>query len=125
MVSVGESPSAFLAGMAGSRFPIAVAHGEGKAEFRVAQDQPALSAAGLISLQYVDNYGRVTERYPHNPNGSPVGIAGVCSADGRVTIMMPHPERVVRAVQNSYRPDDWQEDAPTLRLFRNARKWLD
>ena len=123
LVSVGESPSAFLAGMAGSRFPIAVAHGEGRAEF-AAGGLDALHKAGQVALQYVDNYGKVSERYPQNPNGSPQGIAGVCSADGRATIMMPHPERVVRAVQNSWRPDSWQEDAPTLRMFRNARAWL-
>ena len=124
LVQVGESASAFLAGMAGSRFPIAVAHGEGKAEFSVSGQVDAFAGSGNIAVNYVDNYGKVTEQYPQNPNGSPMGIAGVCSSDGRVTIMMPHPERVIRAVQNSYRPDDWSEDAPSLRLFRNARHWL-
>lgn len=124
LVEVGDTPSAFFAGMAGSRFPIAVAHGEGKAEFLAPDQMVALQQSGNIALRYVDNYGKITEQYPQNPNGSPMGIAGVCSSDGRVTIMMPHPERVIRAVQNSYRPDDWQEDAPTMRLFRNARRWL-
>ena len=125
LVQVADSNSAFFAGMAGSVFPIAVAHGEGQAEFRSAADLAALQAAGGLALRYVDNRGQNTEHYPQNPNGSPLGIAGLCSADGRATIMMPHPERVFRAVQNSWRPQDWQEDAPTLRLFRNARVWLD
>jgi phosphoribosylformylglycinamidine synthase len=123
-VMVGDSNSAFFTGMAGSRFPIAVAHGEGQAEFRSAADMAALQAAGGIALRYVDHHGQVAERYPQNPNGSPLGIAGLCSTDGRATIMMPHPERVFRAVQNSWRPQHWLEDAPTLRLFRNARVWL-
>ena len=125
LVQAADSNSAFFAGMTGSVFPIAVAHGEGQAEFRSAADLAALQAAGGLALRYVDNRGQSTEHYPQNPNGSPLGIAGLCSADGRATIMMPHPERVFRAVQNSWRPQDWQEDAPTLRLFRNARVWLD
>ena len=84
----------------------------------------SIDGSRLSQAELLDNYGKVTEQYPQNPNGSPMGIAGVCSSDGRVTIMMPHPERVTRAVQNSYRPDDWSEDAPSLRLFRNARRWL-
>jgi len=72
----------------------------------------------------VDAQGKVTEHYPENPNGSPGGISSVCSKDGRVTIMMPHPERVFRAVQHSWKPKGWEEDAPTMRLFRNARAWL-
>ena len=125
LVKVGESKSAFLAGMAGSVFPIAVAHGEGRAEFAIESAQGALVSAGGIALNYVDNYKQVTQQYPQNPNGSPAGIAGVCSNDGRVTIMMPHPERVFRGVQNSWQSPDWSEDAPTMRLFRNARAWLD
>jgi phosphoribosylformylglycinamidine synthase len=125
LVQAADSNSVFFAGMTGSVFPIAVAHGEGQAEFRSAADLAALQAAGGLALRYVDNRGQSTEHYPQNPNGSPLGIAGLCSADGRATIMMPHPERVFRAVQNSWRPQDWQEDAPTLRLFRNARVWLD
>jgi len=125
LVQAADSNSVFFAGMTGSVFPIAVAHGEGQAEFRSTADLAALQAAGGLALRYVDNRGQSTEHYPQNPNGSPLGIAGLCSADGRATIMMPHPERVFRAVQNSWRPQDWQEDAPTLRLFRNARVWLD
>ncbi|GAB5499685.1 MAG: phosphoribosylformylglycinamidine synthase [Pseudohongiellaceae bacterium] len=123
LVEVTGSPSMLLDGMAGSRFPIAVAHGEGRALFNDAQAMAA--AESSIALRYVDNRGQVTERYPANPNGSPTGIAGLCSSDGRATIMMPHPERVFRASQNSWCPDQWQEDAPTMRLFRNARKWFD
>jgi len=124
LVMAGESKSAFFTGMAGSMFPIAVAHGEGRAEFRTVGDMFSLESAGGIALRYVDNHGVMTEHYPQNPNGSPMGIAGICNADGRVTLMMPHPERVFRAVQNSWRPEGWQEDAPTMRLFRNARHWL-
>jgi phosphoribosylformylglycinamidine synthase len=124
MVQVEDSPSVFMQGMTGSRFPIAVAHGEGRAEFSADEQFARLQASGLIALRFVDNHGRETIRYPANPNGSPGGLTGLCSADGRVTIMMPHPERVFRACLNSWHPDDWQEDAPTLRLFRNARQWL-
>ncbi|MDX1341733.1 MAG: phosphoribosylformylglycinamidine synthase [Reinekea sp.] len=124
MVEIPESPSILLAGMAGSKMPIAVAHGEGRAEFR---DEAHLSTAlnsGLVALRYVDNYGNVTEQYPLNPNGSPAGMNGFTTADGRVTIMMPHPERVFRAVTNSWKPQEWQEDGAWLRMFRNARVWL-
>jgi phosphoribosylformylglycinamidine synthase len=85
----------------------------------------AVLDSGTVALRFVDNHGRVTERYPANPNGSPAGIAGLCNVDGRFTIMMPHPERVFRAVCNSHVPDEWHEDGPTLRMFRNARAWLD
>ena len=125
MVDVPGSNSPFLASMAGSRMPIAVAHGEGLAEFRNEGDGAALADGGQVALRYVDHYGRPTERYPFNPNGSAGGVTGVCSSDGRVTIMMPHPERVFRSVQNSWHPDSWGEDGAWLRLFRNARKWLD
>jgi phosphoribosylformylglycinamidine synthase len=124
MVEVQKSNSIFLQGMAGSHMPIAIAHGEGHAEFA---DPAALLAAdqsGCVALRFVDNHGKVTEAYPANPNGSPRGITGLTSRDGRVTIMMPHPERVFRAVQNSWRPDDWQEDAAWMRMFRNARVWV-
>jgi phosphoribosylformylglycinamidine synthase len=110
--------------MEGSRFPLAVAHGEGMAEFANSSDLQKLQSAGGIALRYVDNYAEPTQRYPANPNGSPDAIAGVTSVDGRVTIMMPHPERVFRASQNSWHPSDWLEDAPSMRMFRNARKWL-
>ncbi len=123
LAEVLESPSILLRGMAGSRMPVAVAHGEGRAEFRDALH--LASAAGLVSLQFVENSGELATRYPANPNGSPDGIAGLTNRDGRVTIMMPHPERVFRAAQLSWRPDAWTDDAPWLRLFRNARAWLD
>ena len=122
MVQVEQTPSILLEGMAGSRMPIAVAHGEGRAEFGSADQLHAVTPQ--VALRYVDNFGERAERYPANPNGSPQGITGLTSGDGRVTIMMPHPERVVRAVQNSWHPDDWIEDAPWRRLFRNARRWL-
>jgi phosphoribosylformylglycinamidine synthase len=124
MVEVAPSPSAFLDGMAGSRMPIAVAHGEGRVEFAAGNSAEALVEDKLAALRYVDNRGEVTSRYPYNPNGSEGGITGVTNRDGRVTIMMPHPERVFRAVQHSWRPDDWQEDGPWIRMFRNARRWL-
>lgn len=124
LLKVGASPSVFMQGMQDSVFPIAVAHGEGFARFANESAQSQLKAAQGIAVQYVDNHDQVTEHYPENPNGSPAGIAGVCSRDGRVTIMMPHPERVFRAIQNSWRAEDWLEDAPTMRMFRNARRWL-
>ena len=122
-VEIGDTPSVLLQGMSGSRLPIVVAHGEGRAEFR---DQEHLaSAQSLTSLRYVENTGELASRYPANPNGSPDGIAGLTTEDGRVTIMMPHPERVTRSVQYSWHPDEWEEDAPWMRLFRNARVWVD
>lgn len=124
LVRVESNNSAFLQGMEGSRFPLAVAHGEGMAEFAAAGDLQKLQSANSIALRYSDNFGEKTERYPANPNGSPDAIAGIVSQDGRVTIMMPHPERVFRASQNSWHPSDWLEDAPSMRMFRNARKWL-
>lgn len=122
-VEVQESASILLRGMAGSKLPIAVAHGEGLAEFR---DQAHLnSVEEQVTLRYIENSGEVATRYPANPNGSPQGITGLTSEDGRVTIMMPHPERVIRTVQNSWHPDEWESDGPWLRLFRNARVWVD
>ena len=100
--------------------PIAVAHGEGRAEF-AASGLEALEASGLIGLRFVDSTGAVTSRYPTNPNGSPNGIACVTSRDGRATIVMPHPERVFRTIQHSWAPATWGEDGPLLRIFRNAR----
>ncbi|MBJ7537965.1 phosphoribosylformylglycinamidine synthase [Marinomonas transparens] len=123
-VEVQKSNSILLAGMEGSRMPIAVAHGEGQTEYRDEQDMSALVSSSQIALCYVDNYGQATERYPFNPNGSAQGVTGLTSEDGRVTIMMPHPERVYRTVQHSWHPSEWQEQAPWLRLFQNARKWL-
>ncbi|WP_425318836.1 phosphoribosylformylglycinamidine synthase [Pseudomonas nitroreducens] len=124
MVQVQESQSIFLQGMAGSRLPIAIAHGEGHAEFESEEALLEADLSGTVAMRFVDNLGKVTETYPANPNGSPRGITGLTSRDGRVTIMMPHPERVFRAVQNSWRPDEWEEDGGWMRMFRNARVWV-
>ena len=124
LVEVAASPSLLLEGMAGSRMPIAVSHGEGFVEVRDGAHLAALEAKGVVALRFVDNHGKVTERYPANPNGSPNGITAVTSENGRVTIMMPHPERVFRTVSNSWHPAEWGEDGPWLRIFRNARKQL-
>ncbi len=124
MVEIPESPSIFLTGMAGSRLPIPVAHGEGLTEFRDQAHVDEATKSGLVALRYVDNYGDTTVRYPFNPNGSVAGMTGFTNSDGRITIMMPHPERVFRSVTNSWRPDDWQEDGPWMRMFRNARVWV-
>ncbi len=121
MVEVQRSPSLFFDGMAGSRAPIVVSHGEGYAEF--SGPEARKTAEALVALRFVDNRGAVTENYPGNPNGSPSGITGLTTPDGRFTILMPHPERVFRAVQNSWRPEGWGEDGPWLRMFRNARRW--
>ncbi|MEX0730634.1 MAG: phosphoribosylformylglycinamidine synthase [Aquisalimonadaceae bacterium] len=123
-VEVVRSPSLFLAGMAGSRMPIAVAHGEGLARFSADQGPRKVEAAGIVSLRYVTAQGQPATNYPANPNGSPDGITGLCSRDGRVTIMMPHPERVFRSVQHSWHPASWGEDGPWMRMFRNARVWI-
>jgi phosphoribosylformylglycinamidine synthase len=123
-VEIPANPSLFLRDMAGSRLPIAVAHGEGRAEFRDAGHLQRVTDAGLVALRFVDHHGLPTERYPYNPNGSPQGIAGLTTDDGRFTIFMPHPERVFRTVANSWYPREWGEDAPWLRLFRNARRWV-
>ena len=124
LVEIPASPSLFMAGMTGSRLPIAVAHGEGRARFADDVAMAVADQAGLVALRFVDNHGCVTTRYPANPNGSPLGIAGVTTPDGRVTALMPHPERVFRAVCNSWRPADWDEDGGWLRLFRNARAFV-
>jgi phosphoribosylformylglycinamidine synthase len=122
LVEVRESPSLFLAGMAGSRLPIVVSHGEGRAEFA---DAAALAAAEpLAVLRFVDNRGRIASRYPANPNGSPTGIAGLTTVDGRVTITMPHPERVHLTLQNSWYPAGAGEASGWMRMFSNARRWL-
>ncbi len=124
LVEVLPTPSLFFAGMAGSVLPIAVAHGEGQAEFADAAARDACAASGLVSLRFVDNRGRPTETYPANPNGSPLGITGLTSRDGHATILMPHPERVFRTVQNSWHPAEWGEDSGWMRMFRNARAWV-
>ncbi|MDH5446085.1 MAG: phosphoribosylformylglycinamidine synthase [Gammaproteobacteria bacterium] len=124
LVEVQSSPSILLSGMEGSQMPIAVAHGEGRVVFDSTEKQQQAMTSGLVSLNYVDHYGKPTETYPFNPNGSPDGITGLTTEDGRFTIMMPHPERVFKAVQHSWHPQDWAEDGPWLRLFRNARNWV-
>ena len=120
LLEVGESPSLFLRGMAGSRIPVAVAHGEGRAQFDTGIDHSAVD----VALRYVTGDGRIAEAYPANPNGSPDGIAGISSRDGRATILMPHPERTLRSANFSWAPRDWPEDSPWQRMFRNARVWL-
>jgi len=122
LVEIQENPSVFFNGMAGSRVPIAVSHGEGHAEFANDAATKAALASGTVAVKFVDNYGNPTTQYPANPNGSPEGITGITSTDGRATVMMPHPERVFRAVANSWHPDEWAEDSPWMRMFRNARK---
>lgn len=121
MVEVQESPSLFFGGMSGSRMPVVVAHGEGYAEF-TGQNKVS-SIASLVTLRFIDNRGQLTEVYPLNPSGSPQGIAGVTTADGRFSILMPHPERGFRTAQHSWHPE-WRDDAPWMRMFRNARKWV-
>jgi len=120
MTEIVDSPSVLLAGMAGSRIPIVVSHGEGRAVFR----DPETRSRATVAVRYIDNYGRVAASYPFNPNGSPQGLAGLTTGDGRATIMMPHPERTARTVQMSWHPEGLGEDSPWMRMFRNARVWL-
>jgi len=120
MVEVLESPSILLRGMAGSRMPISTAHGEGRAEFLSPKDMEK----SLIALRFVDHHGRPTQTHPLNPNGSPAGITGLTTPDGRFTIVMPHPERVFRNVQMSWAPDHAGEDSPWMQMFYNAREWV-
>ncbi|WP_145573300.1 phosphoribosylformylglycinamidine synthase [Yersinia alsatica] len=124
LVEVANSPSLFMQDMAGSRMPIAVSHGEGRVEVRDAAHLATLEQSNLVALRFVNNQGVVTEQYPANPNGSAQGITAVTSASGRATVMMPHPERVFRTVSNSWHPEEWGEDSPWMRMFRNARKQL-
>jgi phosphoribosylformylglycinamidine synthase len=123
-----RNPSVFLHGMSGSSLPIAVSHGEGRAAFRHPSDLQALNEAQMIPIRYVDNYGKVTTKYPANPNGSPEGIAGVRSRDGRVLALMPHPERTIMADVGSYIPaelvEEWGEFGPWVRMFKSARRWV-
>jgi phosphoribosylformylglycinamidine synthase len=121
MVEVQKSPSIFFSGMEGSKMPIAIAHGEGRAEFTI--DPKLAFDAQAVALCYVDNYGALTTSFPANPNGSPMGITALTNSDGRFTIMMPHPERCFRSQQNSWHPDDWSEYGPWMRMFRNAKVW--
>ena len=120
MVEITPSPSILFAGMAGSRIPIATAHGEGRAEF----SSPADLSKAIVCMRYVNNRGELTDAYPYNPSGSPQGITGLTTADGRFTIVMPHPERVFRTVQMSWAPPGLGEDSPWMRMFRNARRWV-
>ena len=124
LVKVEASPSVLLSGMAGSHLPIVVAHGEGRASFATEQHRQSAESAGLVAMRFIDHELNTASRYPANPNGSPDGITGLCNTDGRVTIMMPHPERVFRAAQLSWCPTEWQTDSGWMRLFRNARVWL-
>jgi phosphoribosylformylglycinamidine synthase len=123
MVAIVDSPSVLLAGMAGSRLPIVTAHGEGCAAFESAAVLDRCDAT-LTAARYITNRGELAERYPANPNGSPRGIAALSNEDGRITIMMPHPERVFRTVQHSWHPPQWGECSPWQRLFDNARDWI-
>jgi hypothetical protein len=122
LVEVLPSPSLFLRGMEGSRLPVAVAHGEGRAEFRDTGGADAALASGLVALRFVDHHGKPAESYPANPNGSPGGITGLTSRDGRFTILMPHPERLFRTVQHSWHPDGWGE-ADALRNNMDAAEY--
>jgi len=124
MVQIPQNRSILFRGMEGSMLPIAVAHGEGRAEFRDAADVEQVILDKQVSLCFVDNRGSLTDLYPYNPNGSPHGITGLTTADGRFTIMMPHPERVFRSVALSWHPPEWREDSPWMRMFRNARVWV-
>jgi len=123
LVRIDAGPSILFRDMVGSRIPVAVAHGEGRAELDAAA-LAALERAGLVAARFVDGHGSVATTYPDNPNGSPGGIAALTNADGRITIMMPHPERVFRTAQMSWHPAGWGEDSPWMRMFDNARAWV-
>ena len=124
LVRIESSASLMLAGMEGSRIPIVTSHGEGRAQFASDEAQAECERASTC-VRYVDNRGEPARLYPANPNGSPRGIAGLTNRDGRVTIMMPHPERVFRTVQFSWHPPGWGEDSPWQQLFVNARRWVE
>ncbi len=125
LVEILPSRSILLDGMQGAHLPIVVAHGEGRMQFEPAVDLEQLGDSLQLCARFIDNLGQPTQHYPENPNGSPGGLTALCNSDGRVTIMMPHPERVFRAVQHSWCPREWTEDGPWMRLFDNARKWID
>jgi phosphoribosylformylglycinamidine synthase len=117
MTEIQDSPSIFFKGMAGARLPIPVAHGEGRAVINQLNDT-------LVALRFIDNYGKVTEQYPANPNGSPQGITALTTPDGRATILMPHPERAFMTRQLSWHPEEWDELSPWFQMFQNARDWV-
>jgi phosphoribosylformylglycinamidine synthase len=124
LVEILDSPSVLLAGMSGSRLPVAIAHGEGRPEFAAASDLRRCLEARLVAVRYLSNEGAPAERYPANPNGAVHAIAALTTTDGRATITMPHPERVYRTAQNSWHPRGAGEDSGWMRLFRNARVWI-
>ncbi|MBT8069421.1 MAG: phosphoribosylformylglycinamidine synthase subunit PurQ, partial [Gammaproteobacteria bacterium] len=119
LVEVTDSASLFFDGMSGSLLPVATAHGEGRARF-----QQSVLPQAKVALRYANANGSAAVEYPQNPNGSPQGITGLCNADGRITIMMPHPERALRTVNFSWAPDEWPEISPWQRMFQNARRWV-
>ncbi|NOT85117.1 MAG: phosphoribosylformylglycinamidine synthase, partial [Methylococcaceae bacterium] len=125
LVKIQVSPSILFAGMGGSIIPVVVAHGEGRAEFAAFDGAESALQAGMVSAVYVNNQGEMTTDFPANPNGSPFGITSLTTQNGRFTIMMPHPERCFRTLQNSWHPEDWQEYGAWMRMFRNARAWVD
>lgn len=124
MVEVTGSRSLFFACMAGSKLPVAVAHGEGRPDFAAAADLGALRERGQLALRFVDNHGQVATRYPQNPNGAAEGVTGICNEDGRVTILMPHPERTVAGTAGSWWPQRWEDKTPWFQMFVNARNWV-
>jgi phosphoribosylformylglycinamidine synthase len=124
LVEVLPSKSILFTGMQGAHLPIAVAHGEGRMEFDAGTDLAQLQQSLRLCARFIDHAGNPTLHYPENPNGSAAGLTALCNSDGRVTIMMPHPERVFRAIQHSWCPDDWTEAGPWMRLFDNARRWV-
>jgi phosphoribosylformylglycinamidine synthase len=123
-VKIEQTPSIFFQGMAGSVIPICTAHGEGFAEFANAAAAKKCSDSGLVAARFVDNRHNVTEQYPFNPNGSPLGMTALTTTTGRVTILMPHPERVFRTQALSWHPAEWGEDSPWMKSFYNARVWV-
>ena len=122
MTEITPSPSILFRDMVGSRIPVVTSHGEGRVEFE--SKKQSVQAMSNMTLRYVDNYGDVSQQYPFNPNGSADGATGFTSRDGRFTIMMPHPERAFRTTQNSWHPEDWDEDGAWMFMFRNARYWV-
>jgi phosphoribosylformylglycinamidine synthase len=124
-VQINESPSIFFKGMAGSILPVPVAHGEGRAVFSSDDTMQQALSEELVPWQFVDSDKTVTESYPRNPNGSPLGITSLTTPDGRATIVMPHPERVFLTRQLSWHPEDWGENSPWFTMFQNAREWVE